>query len=110
VHYNSTLDRTFFPLADAARRGTLEPLAGGPATIAELAEPFDLTLNGVRKHVGILEEVELVVTAKVGRARQCQLGHAQLEDATSGIVDYRRSWQRWLDRFGSYVEEEEACR
>jgi hypothetical protein len=55
----------------------------------------------VKKHVGILEEVELVVTAKVGRARECQLGPAQLEDATEWIDDYRRTWQRRLDRFGT---------
>jgi DNA-binding transcriptional ArsR family regulator len=110
VHYNSTLDRTFFALADATRRGILERLAGGPATIGELAEPFGLTLNGVRKHVGILEEVDLVVTAKVGRARECQLGPAQLEEATSWIDDYRCTWQRRLDRFGSYVEKEDAGR
>jgi DNA-binding transcriptional ArsR family regulator len=110
VHYNSTLDRTFFALADATRRGILERLADGPATIGELAEPFGLTLNGIKKHVGILEEVDLVVTAKVGRARECQLGPAQLEDATSWIDDYRRIWQRRLDRFGSYVEKEDAGR
>jgi DNA-binding transcriptional ArsR family regulator len=110
VHYNSTLDRTFFALADATRRGILERLADGPATIGELAEPFGLTLNGIKKHVGILEEVDLVVTAKVGRARECQLGPGQLEDATSWIDDYRRIWQRRLDRFGSYVEKEDAGR
>jgi DNA-binding transcriptional ArsR family regulator len=105
VHYSATLDRTFFALSDATRRGILERLGRGPATIGELAGPFGLTLNGIKKHVGILEEVDLVVTTKVGRARQCQLGPAQLEDATSWIDDYRRTWQRRLDRFGSYVEK-----
>jgi DNA-binding transcriptional ArsR family regulator len=66
-------------LSDPTRRRILERLAGRPASIGELAEPFGLTLNGVKKHVGILEEVDLVVTAKVGRARECQLGPAQLE-------------------------------
>jgi DNA-binding transcriptional ArsR family regulator len=106
VHYNATLDRTFFALSDPTRRGILERLGRGPATIGELAEPFGLTLNGVKKHVGILEEVDLVVSAKVGRARECQLGPAQLEDATEWIGDYRRTWQRRLDRFGSYVEKD----
>jgi DNA-binding transcriptional ArsR family regulator len=104
VHYNATLDRTFFALSDATRRGILERLGRGPATISELAEPFGLTLNGVKKHVGILEEVDLVISAKVGRARECQLGPAQLEGAAGWIDDYRRTWQRRLDRFGSYVE------
>jgi DNA-binding transcriptional ArsR family regulator len=110
VHYNATLDRTFFALSDPTRRGILERLGRGPATIGELATPFGLTLNGVKKHVGILEEVDLVVTAKVGRARECQLGPAQLEDATSWIDDYRRTWQSRLDRFGTYVEQQDAGR
>jgi DNA-binding transcriptional ArsR family regulator len=104
VHYNATLDRTFFALSDPTRRGILERLGRGPATLGQLTDPFGLTINGVKKHVAILEEVDLVVTAKVGRARQCQLGPARLEDATSWIEDYRRTWQGRLDRFGSYVE------
>jgi DNA-binding transcriptional ArsR family regulator len=107
VHYNATLDRTFFALSDPTRRSILARLGRGPATIGELAQPFGLTLNGVKKHVEILEEVELVVTGKVGRARECRLGPAQLEDATAWIDDYRRTWQRRLDRFGSYVEGKE---
>ena len=110
MHYQATLDRTFFALSDPTRRGILERLGNGPATIGELAEPFGLTLNGVKKHVGILEEVDLVVTAKVGRSRECQLGPAQLEDATGWIDGYRRTWQRRLDRFGSYTERKDAGR
>ena len=108
MHYNATLDRTFFALSDPTRRGILERLGRGPATIGQLTAPFGLTINGVKKHVGILEEVDLVITAKVGRTRQCQLGPAQLEDATTWIDDYRRTWQRRLDRFGSYVENLDA--
>ena len=70
-----------------------------------MAAPFDLTLNGVKKHVAILESVDLVVTVKVGRARECRLGPAQLDDATGWIDDYRRAWQGRLDRFGAYVEK-----
>jgi DNA-binding transcriptional ArsR family regulator len=110
VQRDATLDRTFFALADPTRRGILERLGHGPATIGQLAEPFGLTLNGVKKHVGILEDVDLVITAKVGRARECRLGPAQLEDATGWIDDYRRTWQRRLDRFGSYVESKDAGR
>jgi DNA-binding transcriptional ArsR family regulator len=110
VHYQATLDRTFFALSDPTRRGILERLGLGPATIGELAQPFDLTLNGVKKHVAILEEVGLVVTAKVGRARECRLGPAQLEDASAWIEDYRRIAERRLDRFGTYVERKDARR
>jgi DNA-binding transcriptional ArsR family regulator len=105
VHYRSTLDRTFFALSDPTRRRILERLAGGPATIGELAEPCGLTLNGVKKHVGILEDVELVVTAKVGRARECRLGPAHLDDASAWIEGYRRSWEDRLSRFADFVED-----
>ena len=106
MHYNATLDRTFFALSDPTRRGILDRLALTPATLSELAAPFGLTLNGVKKHVGILEDVDLVVTAKVGRTRECRLGPAPLDDAVQWIEAYRRSWERRLDRFGAYVEEQ----
>jgi len=105
VQHNGTLDRTFFALSDPTRRSILTRLGGGPATIGELAKPFGLTLNGVKKHVGILEEVDLVITAKVGRARECRLGPAQLENATGWIDAYQRTWERRLDRFAAHVEE-----
>jgi DNA-binding transcriptional ArsR family regulator len=104
VQHNATLDRTFFALSDRTRRGILQQLGRGPATISELAAPFGLTLNGVKKHVGILEEVDLVSTRKVGRARECRLGPAQLHEAVDWIDDYRRVWECRLDRFADYVE------
>jgi len=103
VQHNE-LDRTFFALSDPTRRSILRRLGEGPATLGELAEPYGLTLNGVRKHVGILEEVGLVNTEKVGRARECRLGPAQLREATAWIEDYRRVWQSRLDRFGDFVD------
>jgi DNA-binding transcriptional ArsR family regulator len=104
----STLDRTFFALSDRTRRSILKRLAGGPATIGELAAPFGLTLNGVKKHVGILEEVNLVITTKVGRSRACQLGPAELQDVTRWIDSYRRALERRLESFGAYVEARTA--
>lgn len=103
VQHNQ-LDRTFFALSDPTRRSILQRLGHGSATLGELAQPYGLTLNGVKKHVGILEEVGLVNTEKVGRARECRLGPAQLREATAWIEDYRRAWQNRLDRFGDYVE------
>lgn len=100
----AALDRTFFALADPTRREILQRLVDGPATIGQLAAPFNLTLNGVKKHVGILESVDLVVTAKVGRARECRLGPAHLENAVGWIDDYRRAWESRLDQFSAYVE------
>ena len=105
MHCNARLDRTFFALSDPTRRGILDRLARAPATLSELAASFGLTLNGVKKHVGILEDVDLVTTAKVGRARECRLGPAPLDDAARWIESHRRSWERRLDRFGAYVEE-----
>ncbi len=105
MHCPPNLDRTFFALSDPTRREILDRLADAPATLSELAAPFGLTLNGVKKHVGILEDVELVVTAKVGRARECRLGPAQLDDVARWIEEHRRAWRERVDRFGDFVEE-----
>jgi DNA-binding transcriptional ArsR family regulator len=110
VHYMRNLDDTFFALSDPTRRRILELLAAHPATIGELAQPFGLTLNGVKKHVRVLEDAELVITEKVGRARECRLGPAQLEDVARWIEEYRNAWQARLDSFGSYVEQTKANR
>ena len=101
---SSTLDGTFFALSDPTRRGILERLGGGPATISELATPLGLTINGVKKHVGILERADLVVTEKIGRARHCRLGAADLAEATAWIDGHRQAWEHRLDRFERYVE------
>lgn len=110
MHYTRPLDRTFFALSDPTRRRILELLAARPATIGELAEPFGLTLNGVKKHVLVLEDAELVITEKVGRARECRLGPAQLQEAAQWIEEYRLAWQARLDRFGDHVEQAKAQR
>ena len=100
----SSLDRTFFALSDPTRRRILKRLARGPATIGELAEPFGLTLNGVKKHVEILQQVELVSTTKVGRSRECQLGRADLTEVTRWIDSYRRTLEARLKSFSAYVD------
>ena len=100
------MDQTFFALSDPTRRGILERLSSGPATISQLAAPFGLTLNGIKKHVGILETADLVVTEKVGRARECRLGPSALTEVTEWIETYRRAWEGRIDRFGRFVEEE----
>jgi DNA-binding transcriptional ArsR family regulator len=100
----SVLDRTFSALSDPTRRRILERLAQGPATLSELARPFDITLPGLLKHVRILEQADLVVTEKQGRTRQCWLGSEQLDDAAQWIQTYRRRWEGRLDRLGGYLE------
>jgi DNA-binding transcriptional ArsR family regulator len=105
----SVLDRTFSALSDPTRRQILERLALGPATISELAKPFDISLPGVLKHVRILEEADLVITEKEGRTRQCRLGSEHLGDASQWIQTYRRRWERRLDRLGGYLERKKKA-
>ena len=98
------IDRTFAALADPTRRGVLERLGRGNATISELAEPFGISLTGMKKHVQVLEDAELVTTAKVGRARRCRLGPRRLEDVQDWMQMYRRMLDERLDRFGELLE------
>ncbi|HEX3310717.1 MAG TPA: metalloregulator ArsR/SmtB family transcription factor [Streptosporangiaceae bacterium] len=103
-----TLDATFFALSDPKRRGILERLGRGPATLSQLAGPSGLTLNGIKKHVRILELAGLVETEKVGRVRECRLGRATtLGEAGEWIEAHRRAWQARLDRFGHFAEPTE---
>jgi len=100
----SQIDRTFAALADPTRRGILERLGRDSATISELAEPFGISLTGMKKHVRVLEEAELVTTEKVGRARRCSLGPRRLEDVQEWIDMYTRMLSDRLDRFGALLE------
>lgn len=103
------LDRTLAAISDPTRRGILERLGQGTATISDLATPYGMSLTGIKKHVRILEEAELVTTEKVGRARQCSLGPTRLEDATDWIEAYRRSLDACLDRFGELLERRKGA-
>jgi DNA-binding transcriptional ArsR family regulator len=104
VQYQPQLDRIFSALADPTRRGILERLGHGSATITELAEPFGISLTGLKKHVRVLENVDLVTTEKVGRARVCILGPRGLDDAELWIETYRQMLDARLDRFGELLE------
>jgi DNA-binding transcriptional ArsR family regulator len=105
----SVLDGTFSALSDPTRRRILERLALGPATISELAQPFDISLPGLLKHVRILEQADLVVTEKQGRIRTCRLGSEQLGDAARWIQTYQRRWEGRLDRLGGYLERQKGA-
>jgi DNA-binding transcriptional ArsR family regulator len=98
------LDRTFAALADPTRRQVLERLGRGSATITDLAEPFGISLTGMKKHVRVLEDAQLVTTEKVGRARHCTLGPRRLDDAVEWIEAHRRMLEARLDRFGELLE------
>jgi DNA-binding transcriptional ArsR family regulator len=97
------LDRVFASLADPTRREVLVRLGRGPATVGELAGPAGMTLTGMKKHLRVLEEAGLVVTAKVGRSRQCRLGSERLDDALAWIAFYQRLWERRLDGLDAYL-------
>lgn len=101
--HSAGLDRTFSALADPTRRDILERLAAGPATVSELAAPYDISLPGVMKHIRILEAVDLVATEKRGRTRECRLGPSDVDEATRWIEHYRRLWERRLDRLESHL-------
>src|SRR5256885_14063465 len=98
------LDRTFAALADPTRRGILERLGRGSATVTELAEPFGISLTGMKKHVRVLEDAELVTTEKVGRARQCSLGPRRLDDVQHWVDGYRRMLDERPDRLRQMLE------
>jgi DNA-binding transcriptional ArsR family regulator len=98
------LDRTFAALADPTRRGILERLGHGSATITELAHPYGMSLTGLKKHVGVLEDAELVTTEKVGRARRCSLGPRRLDDVEQWIGTYRQMLDERLDRFEELLD------
>jgi DNA-binding transcriptional ArsR family regulator len=98
------LDRTLSALADPTRRAVLERLGDGSATITELAEPFGISLTGMKKHVQVLEDAHLVATEKVGRTRRCRLGPHRLEDVQAWTERYRRMLDERLDRFGELLE------
>jgi DNA-binding transcriptional ArsR family regulator len=99
----SELDRTFAAVADPTRRLILERLGNGPQSISQLAGATRLSLGGVMKHVGILEEVHLVRTFKTGRVRECRLGPDGLGAAADWIDLHRRRWERRLDGLESAV-------
>ena len=106
VQYTSaSLDASFAALSDATRRGVLEQLGRADASISDLAEKFHMTLTGMKKHVGVLEQARLVTTEKVGRVRTCRLGPRRLEEVTAWIERYRQLWDARFDELDNVVEE-----
>jgi DNA-binding transcriptional ArsR family regulator len=106
VQYSKArLDASFAALSDATRRGVLEQLGRADASITELAEKFHMTLTGMKKHVGVLEQAGLVTTEKVGRVRTCKLGVRRLEEEAAWIESYRQLWDARFDELDKIVEE-----
>jgi DNA-binding transcriptional ArsR family regulator len=106
VQYMQTrLDASFAALSDATRRGVLEQLGRADASITDLAEKFHMSLTGMKKHVGVLEQAGLVTTQKVGRVRTCTLGLRALGDEAAWIERYRQLWSDRFDALDEIVEE-----
>ena len=106
VQYSPThFNASFAALADATRRGVLDQLARGDATITDLADKFEMTLTGMKKHVGVLEQAGLVATEKVGRVRTCRLGPRRLEEEAAWIERYRQLWHARFDALDTVVQE-----
>jgi DNA-binding transcriptional ArsR family regulator len=99
-------DASFAALSDATRRGVLEQLAREDASITDLAEKFRMTLTGMKKHVGVLEQAGLVTTEKVGRVRTCKLGLSRLDAEAAWIERHRRLWAERFDELDKVVEEQ----
>ena len=99
------LDASFAALSDTTRRGVLDQLGRADASITDLAVKFDMTLTGMKKHVGVLEQAGLVTTEKVGRVRTCRLGPRRLDEETAWIERYRELWSSRFDELDEVIEE-----
>ena len=106
VQYTQThFNASFAALSDATRRGVLEQLARADASITDLAEKFHMTLTGMKKHVGVLEQAGLVTTEKVGRVRTCKLGRCRLEEEAAWIESYHQLWAPRFDELDRVLED-----
>jgi DNA-binding transcriptional ArsR family regulator len=103
-YFTSTLDLTFGALAHPIRRGILARLAQGAAPIKEIAHPFNISLPGILKHIGILEEAGLVATSKEGRVKTCQLNAAPIQEAAEWLAFYEQFWNQQFDALADYLE------
>jgi len=105
VQCSPHLDASFAALSDPTRRGVIEQLLRQDASITELAQRFQMTLTGMKKHVGVLEQAGLVTTEKVGRVRTCRLGEGALDEEWAWLERYRRMWTARFDALDQVVEE-----
>ena len=106
VQYATTdLDASFAALADSTRRGVMQQLGRAECSITDLAKQFDMTLTGMRKHVGVLEGAGLVITEKVGRVRYCRIGARRLDEVAAWIDTYQQLWDARFNELDNIIEE-----
>jgi DNA-binding transcriptional ArsR family regulator len=105
-----SLSTTFAALADPTRRAILARLASGPATVTELAAPFDISGPAISKHLRVLEHARLIVRGREAQWRPCRLQAAPLREVAEWTVAYRRFWEQNFDQLEGYLEELQAKR
>lgn len=105
VQYKPSLDLSFAALSDATRRGIIDQLGQGDAPITVLADRFQMTLTGMKKHVQVLERAGLVVTQKVGRVRSCTLGKRGLDAEAEWIEAHRKLFEDRFDALDEIISE-----
>ena len=108
VQYSARLDRTFAAVSDPTRRGILERLGRGEASITDLAVAFDMTLTGMKKHIQVLEEAGLVVSEKVGRVRTCRPGPARLDAERKWMAMYQEMLESRLNHLEAFLERHQG--
>ena len=102
------LSTTFAALADPTRRAILTRLASGEASVNELAEPFEMSLPAVSKHLKVLERAGLIERGRNAQLRPCRIAPAPLKDATDWLERYRQHWEQCFDRLDAYLEQMQA--
>ena len=110
LNQQSALDRVFQALADPSRRSMVERLSRGPASVSELAEPFDMSLPAIVQHLAVLESSGLVRSEKAGRVRTCRIEPTALRSAEQWILERRTTWETRLDRLGDFLVETDPKR
>ncbi len=104
---DAVLDDTFSALADPTRRAILQRLTRGPASVGELAAPFDISLPAISRHLKVLERAALIIRHKDAQRRRIELNPKSLQAATEWLGEYRTYWEESLDRLADYLELEE---
>jgi len=105
LKHSDELDKAFHALADATRRGILERLSQGPASVSELARPYRSTLAAIHQHVQVLEASGLIVTEKMGRTRTCRISADAVARAEQWLSERRQLWEHRFDLLGKLVED-----
>jgi DNA-binding transcriptional ArsR family regulator len=100
-----SLSATFAALADPTRRAILARLSGGELSVTKLAEPFDISLPAVTKHLKVLERAGLITRGRAAQWRPCRLAATPLKDVADWIEDYRAFWEQSFDRLDAYLQQ-----